>query len=71
MKNLLHNILIATVILSLNCAPIAVYAMPEPVPAGQTDKQKAAEKKAAEKSPSTKKESPKTNANASKRTRKK
>ena len=45
MKNLLHNILIATVILSLNCAPIAVYAMPEPVPAGQTDKQKAAEKK--------------------------
>lgn len=45
MKNLLHNILIATVILSLNCAPIAIYAMPEPVPAGQTDKQKAAEKK--------------------------
>ena len=45
MKNVLNNILIASVVLSLNCAPIAVYAMPEPVPAGQTDKQKAAEKK--------------------------
>ncbi len=45
MKNLLHNILIATVILSLNGAPIAAYAMPEPAPATQTDKQKAAEKK--------------------------
>ena len=37
----------------------------------KADEKKAAEKKAAEKSPSTKKESPKTNANASKRTRKK
>ena len=45
MKNLLHNILIASVVLSLNCAPIVAYAMPEPVPAGQTDKQKAAAKK--------------------------
>lgn len=45
MKNLLHNILIASVVLSLSCAPIVVYAMPEPVPAGQTDKQKAAAKK--------------------------
>ena len=45
MKNVLYKILIASVVLSLNCAPIAVYAMPEPVPATQTDKQKAAEKK--------------------------
>ena len=45
MKKLLHNILIASIVLSLNAAPIAVYATPEPVPAGQTDKQKAAEKK--------------------------
>jgi len=45
MTKILHNILIAGVILSLNCAPIAAYAMPEPVPAQQTDKQKAAEKK--------------------------
>lgn len=42
MKN---GLLIACVILSLNLAPIAAYAMPEPVPAAQTDKQKAAEKK--------------------------
>ncbi len=51
MKNLLHNILIASVVLSLSCAPIVVYAMPEPVPATQTDKQKAAaqKKKEAEK----------------------
>ncbi len=45
MKNLLHNILIASVVLSLSCAPIVAYAMPEPVPATQTDKQKAAAKK--------------------------
>jgi len=51
MRNIFNNILIASVVLSLNCAPIAVYAMPEPVPATQTDKQKAAEakKKEAEK----------------------
>ena len=41
----MRNILIASVVLSLNAAPFAVYAMPEPVPASQTDKQKAAEKK--------------------------
>ena len=45
MRNLLRNILILSVVLSLNAAPIALYAMPEPVPAGQTDKQKAAAKK--------------------------
>jgi len=45
MRHIFQNILIASVVLSLNCAPIAVYAMPEPVPATQTDKQKAAEKK--------------------------
>ena len=51
MNNLFQNILIASVILSLNIAPVAVYAMPEPVPATQTDKQKAAaqKKKEAEK----------------------
>lgn len=51
MKNLLRNILIASVVLSLNAAPIAAYAMPEPVPATQTAKQKAAaqKKKEAEK----------------------
>ncbi len=45
MKNLFQHILIASVILSLNAAPIAVYAMPEPVPATQTDRQKAAAQK--------------------------
>ena len=51
MKKLLNSLLIASVILSLTCAPIAAYAMPEPAPATQTDKQKAAEamKKVAEK----------------------
>ena len=51
MKKLLNSLLIASVILSLTCAPIAAYAMPEPAPATQTDKQKAAEakKKEAEK----------------------
>ncbi len=44
-KNVLSNILILSVILSLTCAPTMVFAMPEPVPATQTDKQKAAEKK--------------------------
>ena len=41
MRNLFQNILIASVVLSLNCAPILTYAMPAPVPATQTDKQKA------------------------------
>ena len=51
MRNIFRNILIASVVLSLNAAPIAAYAMPEPVPATQTDKQKAAaaKKKEAEK----------------------
>lgn len=50
-KTFLQNILIASVVLSLNCAPIAAYAMPEPVPAAQNDKAKAAaaKKKEAEK----------------------
>lgn len=51
MKSLFRNILIASVVLSLNAAPIAAYAMPEPAPATQTDKQRAAaqKKKEAEK----------------------
>ena len=51
MKNIFRNILIASVVLSLNCAPIVAYAMPEPVPAAQNDKAKAAaqKKKEAEK----------------------
>jgi len=51
MRNIIYNILIASVILSLNCAPVMAAAMPEPVPATQTDKQKAAaaKKKEAEK----------------------
>ncbi len=51
MRNLFQNILIVSVILSLSCAPVVVNAMPEPVPATQTDKQKAAaqKKKEAEK----------------------
>jgi len=48
MKNLMHYILVASVVLSLTCAPIVSYAMPEPAPAGQTDKQKAAAAKAKE-----------------------
>ena len=48
MTNLFQNILIASLVLSLNCAPLAVYAMPEPVPATQTDRQKAAAQKAKE-----------------------
>ena len=51
MKNIFRNILIASVVLSLNCAPIVAYAMPEPAPAAQNDKAKAAaqKKKEAEK----------------------
>ena len=49
MRNIFRNILIASVVLSLNAAPLAVYAMPEPVPAGQTDKEKAKAKAAANK----------------------
>ena len=51
MTNMFRNILIASVILSLTTAPVAAFAMPEPVPATQTDKAKAAaqKKKAAEK----------------------
>ena len=48
MRNVFQNILIASLVLSLNCAPLAVYAMPEPVPATQTDRQKAAAQKAKE-----------------------
>ena len=33
MRNLFRNILIASVILSLNAVPVAMYAMPEPAPA--------------------------------------
>lgn len=42
MKNIFRNILIASVILSLSGMPVVVNAMPEPVPATQTDRQKAA-----------------------------
>ena len=51
MRNLFRNILIASVILSLNAVPVAMYAMPEPAPAAQNDKAKAAaqKKKEAEK----------------------
>ena len=45
MKNVLNTLLIASVILSLTCAPAVVYAMPEPAPAAQTAQQKAAEQK--------------------------
>ena len=45
MRNVFQHILIASLILSLNAAPMAVYAMPEPVPATQTDRQKAAAQK--------------------------
>lgn len=45
MRNLLNTLLIASVILSLTCAPAAVYAMPSPAPAAQTAQQKAAEQK--------------------------
>ena len=45
MKNIFQYVLIASVALSLTCAPAAVYAMPEPAPAAQTAQQKAAEQK--------------------------
>ena len=48
MKNLFHNILIASVILSLTCAPAIVNAMPEPAPVAMTEKEKAAAAKAKE-----------------------
>jgi len=43
-RNLLHNILIAGVVLCLNATPVMAAMTPEPVPAVQTDKQKEAEK---------------------------
>ena len=51
MRNLFRNILIASVILSLNAVHVAMYAMPETAPAAQNDKAKAAaqKKKEAEK----------------------
>lgn len=65
--NIFRNILIAGLVLSLNAAPLAVYAMPEPAPATQTDKEKAkaaaAKKKEAEKK---KKEQEKAKAAAAK-----
>ena len=42
MRNIFRNILIISVILSLTSVPVIVSAMPEPAPATQTDKQKAA-----------------------------
>lgn len=48
MKNIVRNILIASVALSLTCSPVVVSAMPSPAPAGQTQKQKAAAAKAKE-----------------------
>ena len=42
--NILYNILIASVVLCLSCAPAVAATMPEPAPAEQTDKQKEAEK---------------------------
>ena len=45
MKNIFQYVLIASVALSLTCAPAVVYAMPEPAPAAQTAQQKAAEQK--------------------------
>lgn len=44
MKNLLNNILIASVVLCLNATPVMAAMMPEPAPAAQTNKQKEAEK---------------------------
>ena len=51
MKNIFRNLLILSVILSLNCGTAVAAMMPEPAPATQTDKQKAAaaKKKEAEK----------------------
>ena len=68
MRNIFRNILIASVVLSLNAAPLAVYAMPEPAPATQTEKEKAkaaaAKKKEAERK---KKEAEKAKAAAAKK----
>ena len=49
MRNIFHNILIISLILSLTAAPAIVSAMPSPTPATQTDKQKAAAQKQKEK----------------------
>ncbi len=49
MKNTLYYLLIGCVILSLSGAPVVANAMPEPAPATQTDKEKAAAQKAKEK----------------------
>lgn len=48
MKNMFHNILITSIVLSLTCAPVMVNAMPEPAPAAMTEKEKAAAAKAKE-----------------------
>ena len=48
MKSIFHNILIASVVLSLTCAPAIVNAMPEPAPVAMTEKEKAAAAKAKE-----------------------
>ena len=63
-KNLFRNILIASVILSLNCADAIAAAMPNPAPIAQTaaeKKKKEAEKKkekAAEVKPKTTEKKP-------------
>ena len=44
MKRYTQFLLIASVVLSLTCAPVVVNAMPNPAPP-QTEKQKAAAKK--------------------------
>ena len=44
MEKLFRNILIVSVVLSLNATPIMAASMPEPAPAAQTNKQKEAEK---------------------------
>jgi len=49
MKNLFQHILIISLVLGLTATPVIVNAMPEPAPATQTDKQKAAAQKAKEK----------------------
>ena len=51
MRNIFRNIMMVSLVLSLTCAPVVAVAMPNPAPATQTDKQKAAaqKKKEAEK----------------------
>ena len=49
MKNVFQHILIISLVLGLTATPVVVNAMPEPVPATQTDKQKAAAQKQKEK----------------------